>query len=170
MWFFPDVSKRNKCRSTIEIFNGLLRSNGKYVALCFYMCRCASNWGFQICFQIYSAFWLILARACRMTSIMSHFLLLPGHQSCLSDYIKLLLPNYEIFKKNINEVIYLTFSVILYICCLNEMAALKSHGLVETKLYKNAFFNGSHMTLMYVFACHFWMVWAIDLRLVLNCR
>ena len=26
------------------------------------------------------------------------------------------------------------------------MATLKSHGLVETKLYKKDFFNGSHMT------------------------
>ena len=78
-----------------------------------------------------------------MTSVMRHFLLLPGHQSRLSDSVKLLLPNDEILKKNQDDSMkkFTWFSVILCMCCLNEMAALKSHGLVEIKLYKKRLFQ-----------------------------
>ena len=70
MWFFSLVFKRILCPSFNWIFSWSLRSNGKHVALCFYMCRCACVLGFQICFQIHSAFWLILARAYWMTCIL----------------------------------------------------------------------------------------------------
>ena len=131
----------------IEIFNWLLGLNGKHVAFCFYMCRCASNWGFQICFQIYSAFWLILARACRMTSIMSHFFYRVTSHVCwimLSFYCLTMS-----FGKKIEMTQQRILLVILCICCQNEMAVLKSHSLVERRdtrqdCTKNDFFNGSH--------------------------
>ena len=79
MWFFSQVFKWIYCPSSHEIFSWLLWSNGKHVALCFYMCRCASVLGKQICFQINSTFWLILARAYRMTCILAYSLLIITH-------------------------------------------------------------------------------------------
>ena len=83
--------------------------------------------------------------------------ILPGHQSHLSDYIKLILPTYELWKKTKKTIWKILLDVLchsLYLL-LQRNGALKSHGLVEAGLQRKRPLNGSHWTLVYVFACHF---------------
>ena len=59
----------------------------KHDTFCSIMVRCVSVWGFQICFQIASAWWLKLARACRKT--LRHGLINANRISCNGEEIDL---------------------------------------------------------------------------------
>ena len=97
----------------------------------------------------------------------------PGHQSRLSDYVKLLRTNYE----HGDEIKYISMKHIAWrfvfyfpFIALEESRSQKCKLLSSPNCGKIGDFHGNFLTPQYVFACHFLTDWARELRLISNWR